>query len=141
VLRAGGLLVPFWNVARIPPDLAEVIASACTRALPDAPFDFRGALGRSAVEGYQALLDKAAEGMRAAGGRFGEPEQWRYDWEFTYTRDAWLDVMPTQGAFTRFPAERLAPVLEAVGAAIDVRGGAFAMPYATMAVSARCILR
>jgi SAM-dependent methyltransferase len=137
VLRGGGLLVPFWNVALIPSDLAEVIASACERALPEVPFDFRAAMSQQAAEPYQPLLDKAADGMRAAGGRFGEPEQWRYDWEFTYTRDAWLDVMPTQGAFTRFPAERLAPVLEAVGAAIDVRGGAFSMPYATMAVSVR----
>jgi SAM-dependent methyltransferase len=137
VLRGGGLLVPFWNVALIPSDLAEVIASACERALPEVPFDFRAAMSQQAAEPYQPLLDKAADGMRAAGGRFGAPEQWRYDWEFTYTRDAWLDVMPTQGAFTRFPAERLAPVLEAVGAAIDVRGGAFSMPYATMAVSVR----
>lgn len=137
VLRPGGLLAPFWNVGQLPPDLAEAVADACERALPDVPFDLRAAVTRSAVEGYQTLLDKAADGMRAAGGRFGEPEQWRYDWEFTYTRDAWLDVMPTQGTFTNFPADRLAPVLEAVGAAIDERGGSFVMPYATLAVTGR----
>jgi hypothetical protein len=74
--------------------------------------------------------------MRAQGV-FEEPEQWRHDWEFTYTREAWLDVMPTQGAFTRLPADALAQVLEGVGAAIDARGGSFTMPYATMAVVAR----
>jgi hypothetical protein len=88
------------------------------------------------VDGYQTFLVKAADGIREAGG-FDEPEQWRYDWEFTYTRDAWLDVVPTQGAFTRLPPDKLAEILTAVGAAIDARGGTVTMPYATLAVTAR----
>ncbi|MFJ9540654.1 class I SAM-dependent methyltransferase [Streptomyces sp. NPDC101225] len=136
VLRPGGLLAPFWNVADIPADLAEAVADACARVMPDAPFDFRAVLTRSMVDGYRTFLDGAADVIRAAGG-FGEPEQWRYDWEFTYTRDAWLDVMPTQGAFTRLPADGLGEILDAAGAAIDARGGSITMPYATLAVTAR----
>jgi len=136
VLRPGGLLAPFWNVADIPADLAEAVADACDRVMPDSPFDFRAALTRSMVDGYQTYLVKAADVIRENGG-FGEPEQWRYDWEFTYTRDAWLDVMPTQGAFTRLPADGLAEILAAAGAAIDARGGSITMPYATLAVTAR----
>ncbi|MFE7173377.1 class I SAM-dependent methyltransferase [Streptomyces sp. NPDC057616] len=136
VLRPGGLLAPFWNVADVPADLAEAVADACERVMPDSPFDFRAALTRSMVDGYQTFLVKAADVIRAAGG-FAEPEQWRHDWEFTYTRDAWLDVMPTQGAFTRLPADGLGEILDAAGAAIDARGGSITMPYATLAVIAR----
>ncbi|MFR0358897.1 class I SAM-dependent methyltransferase [Streptomyces sediminimaris] len=136
VLRPGGLLAPFWNVADIPADLAEAVADVCERVMPDAPFDFRAALTRSMVDGYQTFLAGMADVIRDVGG-FGEPRQWRHDWEFTYTRDAWLDVVPTQGAFTRLPPDALAEVLHAAGAAIDARGGSITMPYATLAVTAR----
>jgi SAM-dependent methyltransferase len=135
VLRPGGLLAPFWNVADIPGDLAEAVADVCERVMPDSPFDFRAALTRSMVDGYQTFLVKTADVIRE-GGCFGEPEQWRHDWEFTYARDAWLDVMPTQGAFTRLPAEGLAEILDAAGAVIDARGGSITIPYATLAVTA-----
>ncbi|ALV34311.1 class I SAM-dependent methyltransferase [Streptomyces sp. CdTB01] len=134
VLRPGGLLVPFWNVAETPPDLAEAVAVAAERVMPDSPFDFRAMLGRSMIDGYRTFLTRAADAIRAADGAFDEPEQWRYDWEFTYTRDAWLDVLPTQGAFTRLDPDQLAEILDAVGAAIDARGGTVTMPYATLAL-------
>ena len=133
-LRPGGLLVPFWNVAETPSDLAEAVADAAERVMPDAPFDFRAALTRPMIDGYQVFLAKAADAIRATDGTFGEPEFWRYDWEFTYTREAWLDVLPTQGAFTRLRSDQLAEILDAVGSAIDARGGMVTVPYATLAV-------
>ncbi|WP_406443337.1 class I SAM-dependent methyltransferase [Streptomyces sp. NBC_01613] len=136
VLRPGGLLAPFWNVAQFPPDLAEAFADVVARVVPDLPFGFRASMTRPALETYRTGFDRAADGMRAAGA-FGEPEQWRYDREFTYTRDAWLDVMPTQGAFTRLPADALAELLKGVGAAIDAHGGSFTLSYATVAVTAK----
>ncbi|MET8248076.1 hypothetical protein ABZV31_28930 [Streptomyces sp. NPDC005202] len=102
--------------------------------MPDAPFDLQ-VMAKGAPVGYQGLLTKAADGIREAHC-FSEPEQWRYDWEWTYTRDAWLDQMPTQGAFTRLPSDKLAEVREGVGAAIDAMGGSFTMPYATVTVTA-----
>ncbi|WP_412126035.1 hypothetical protein [Streptomyces platensis] len=84
----------------------------------------------------QPLRDNPADGIRAAGG-FSEPEEWRFGWEWTYTRDAWLDQLPTHGAFIQLPSHQLAEVLEAVGAAIDAVGGSFTMRYATVAVTAR----
>ncbi|MHC3473221.1 class I SAM-dependent methyltransferase [Streptomyces sp. 7R007] len=134
-LRPGGLLAPFWNVAELPADLAEAVADVCARVIPDAPFDFRAALGRSMVDGYQTFLVKAADAIRATG-EFTEAEHRRHDWEFTYTRDAWLDVLPTQGAFTRVPRDKLGEILDAVGTAIDARGGTVTIPYATLAVTA-----
>ncbi|MER5216574.1 class I SAM-dependent methyltransferase [Streptomyces sp. NPDC002838] len=136
VLRPGGLLAPFWHVFQLPPHLAEAVADVCERVVPDAPFDFRALAARPALDTSQTLFDKAADGIRAATGGFGEPEQWQYDWERTYTRDEWLDQMPTQGAFTRLPPDRLAQILDGVGAAVDAMGGSFTMPYATVAIAA-----
>jgi hypothetical protein len=53
-----------------------------------------------------------------------------------YTRDEWLDQLPTTGALTRFPPGKLAEVLETVGAAIDAIGGSFPVRYSTVAVVA-----
>ncbi|MBZ6475162.1 class I SAM-dependent methyltransferase [Streptomyces griseocarneus] len=133
VLRPGGRLAAFWNVFRLPPEVAEAFATAYRQAMPDSSFDLRAV--RHTLDVYQALFAKAADGIRAVGG-FSAPEQWRFDWEWTYTRDAWLDQMPTQGALTRLPQDKLAEVLADVGAAIDAMGGGFTMRYTTVAVTA-----
>ncbi|MEU9165473.1 class I SAM-dependent methyltransferase [Streptomyces sp. NPDC048424] len=134
ILRPGGRLAAFWNVFHFPAEVADAIAEVCQRVMPDAPFDFRAML-TGAMDGYQAFFAKTSDGIREAGG-FGEPEQWRFDWEWTYTRDAWLDQMPTLGAFTRLPPDKMAEVLDGAGAAIDAMGGSFTMNYATVAISA-----
>jgi hypothetical protein len=81
------------------------------------------------------MYAKAADGIRQAG-RFGEPEQWRFDWERSYTRDEWLDLLPTTGLLTRLPPDKLAEVLDGVGAAVDKIGGSLTMPYTTLAATA-----
>ena len=103
------------------------------RVVPHSPFNVQPA--RPALDGYQVLFTKAADGIRQAG-EFSNPEQWRFDWEQSYTRDAWLDQLPTSGALTQLPPDKLAEVLEDVGAAIDTMGGSFTMPYTTVAVTA-----
>jgi hypothetical protein len=101
--------------------------------VPDSPFNFQQR--RQGLELYRVMFTKAADGIREAGG-FSEPERWRFDWEQSYTRDAWLDQLPTQGALTQLPPDKLAEVLAGVGSAIDAMGGGFTMPYATVAVTA-----
>lgn len=135
VLRPGGRLAPFHHVFQSPPEVMEALATVYQRVAPDSPFNLSGQLARPALDAYQRLFAKVADGIRAAG-RFSEPEQWRFDWECTYTRDEWLDQMPTHGALTQLPPAKLAEVLEAVGAAIDAMGGSFTMPYTTVAVTA-----
>ncbi|WP_442817101.1 class I SAM-dependent methyltransferase [Streptomyces sp. NBC_01334] len=133
-LRAGGRLAAFWNVHRLPDDLATALAGAYGRVAPDSPVDL-GAAMRPGTDGYQAAATEAADAIRGTEG-FGEPEQWRFDWEWTYTRDAWLDQMRTHGILTHLPSDQVAQVLAEVGAAIDARGGSFTAPYATVAVTA-----
>jgi SAM-dependent methyltransferase len=135
VLRAGGRLAPFHHVFQPPAEIAEVTAEVYRRVVPDSPFGFGRQRPRTAMEGYQPLFGKIADGIEAAGA-FTEPEQWHFDWERAYTRQEWLDQLPTQGTLTRLPPDKLAPILDAVGAAIDAIGGSFTMRYTTVVVTA-----
>ena len=101
--------------------------------LPDSPFDPEAL--RHARDTVQPLLAEAANGMRAVGG-FTEPEQWRFDWQRSYTREEWLDQLPTLGTLTQLSADKLAEVLDGVGTAVDAIGGSFTMQYTTVAVTA-----
>jgi hypothetical protein len=124
----------FWNSFLPPPGLSEAMGAAFRRAMPDRPAAHSGMPG---PDGYSLLCAKAAEGMRQVGG-FGEPEQWRFDWERPYTRDEWLDQVPTFGGLgQRMPAAALNELLATIGTAIDtLLGGSFIVGYATVAVSA-----
>jgi SAM-dependent methyltransferase len=134
VLRTGGLLAPFHHVFQPPAELWQPLAGALARVAPDSPFAHNRPLG-SVADAYQPLFDKMADGIRQTGA-FGEPEQWRYDWQRSYTRDECLDLLPTTGALTQLPPDKLAEVLDAVGAALDALGGNPTMSYATVAVTA-----
>ena len=133
VLRPGGLLAPFWHVFEMPPEVLDAFATSYRRAVPDAPVNLPAA--RNAIDAYQALLTRAADGMREVGA-FGEPEQWRYGWERTYPRDDWRDQMATSGLLTRLPADTLAEVLAGGAAAIDAAGGSVTVRHATFVVAA-----
>ena len=73
--------------------------------------------------------------MRQAGG-FGDAEEWLSRWERPYTRDEWLDLVPTTGGFTRVPGHAQAEILAGMSAAVDAAGGSFTMRYATIAATA-----
>ena len=133
VLRPGGRLAVFWHAFQVPSDVAEAFAAVYHRVVPDSPFNVQPS--RQGVELYQPGLMKAAAGIREVGG-FTDPEQWRYDWERSYTRDEWLDFLPTTGALTRLAPDKLAEVLAATGAVIDAAGGSFMVGYATVVTTA-----
>ncbi|GAA1517743.1 class I SAM-dependent methyltransferase [Kribbella lupini] len=133
VLRPGGRLAIFGHVYEPPIEVAEAFAAAFQRAVPDSPFN--GQPARRPVEVYQAAYGKIADQLRETG-RFDEPEQWRFDWERSYTRDEWLELIPTTGGLTQLRPDQLTDVLDAVGKAIDSLGGRFTMPYTTLATTA-----
>ncbi len=133
VLRAGGRLAPFWHVFELPAVVANAFATVYRRVAPESPFTVQPA--SQGLDAYQPLLTKAADGIRVSGG-FSEPEQWRHDWEQTYTRDEWLDQLPTSGALTRLLPEQVARISTEVGGAIDSIGGRFTASYTTVAVTA-----
>ena len=81
------------------------------QVLPDVPMFGRGLPG---PDTYSLGCARAADGMRQAGG-FGEPELWRFDWERPYTRDEWLDQMPTFGGWSQIPPAAQRDLLAGVG--------------------------
>jgi len=81
------------------------------------------------------MSGKAADGMRQSGV-FGDPEEWRFDWEWPYTRDEWLDQLPTFGGHSKIPSAKLDELLAGIGAAVDAAGGGFTMRYTTVVVTA-----
>ncbi|WP_072478361.1 class I SAM-dependent methyltransferase [Amycolatopsis australiensis] len=133
VLRPGGLLALFAHVFQPPAAVADALAEGYRRVLPDSPF---AGESRSAAEIYDVMFTRFGDGIRESG-RFDEPERWRFTWERSYTRDEWLDFLPTTGGLTGLAPDALADVLAGVGAAIDALGGRFVLPYTTLAVVAK----
>ncbi|MFZ3554791.1 class I SAM-dependent methyltransferase [Streptomyces sp. BH055] len=132
VLRPGGRLALFWNVFRPGPDLADAFAAAHRAALPDSP---RNPWVRASLDAYGAIFAKVADGLRDTAS-FGEPEEWRFEWEATYTRDAWLEQMRTSGEAGTYRPEQLEDLLARTGAAIDAMGGEFTLPYTAVVITA-----
>jgi SAM-dependent methyltransferase len=130
-LRPGGRLAVFWNAFQPPPGLAEAFGGVYRRVMPGSPDIW----SRPIVGMYLMMCGKAADGIRQAGA-FGDPEQWRFDWDRPYTRDEWLDQVPTFGGHSQLPSARLQELLTGIGAAIDTMGGSFTMQYSTVAVTA-----
>jgi SAM-dependent methyltransferase len=129
VLRPGGLLAVFWNVFAPPPALATALGEVYERVVPELP----SLRSTPPIEPYTRLANTAADGMR---GLFAAPEEWRFEWEHSYTRAEWLDQVPTFGSHNLLAVEQLRPMLAGIGAAIDAVGGRFAMRYTTLVVAA-----
>jgi SAM-dependent methyltransferase len=131
VLRPGGRVALFWYVLEPPSEVREAFRSVYTRVLAGSPY-FRGAL--PTLDAYSAIFDKAEGGLSKADA-FGPPERWRFDWDRRYTREEWLEQVPTFGGFSRIPAEDLASLLAGLGDAVDAVGGSFTAHYATVVVT------
>ena len=133
VLRPGGRIALFWHTFEMPQPIAQPLAEVYHRVVSGSPISFNPSL--QGVKLYQPGFTKAAEGIEATTA-FGRPEQWQFGWAHTYTRDAWLDQLPTTGGMTRLSADQQTEILTETGKAIDAMGGSFTMPYATVAVTA-----
>ncbi len=131
-LRPGGRLAVFWNASQPPPDLAEAFAAVFRRVLPDSPLFQRSVPG---AEAYSGLSAKAADGIRETSA-FGDPEHWEFEWDRPYSRDEWLEQVPTSGFAVRLQPDAMQRILAGIGAAIDAAGGSFTMHYTTVAVTA-----
>lgn len=131
VLRPRGLLAVFWNTGQPAAGVDEAFAEVYRRVLPDS---LVSRLGRTAIEeAHSAMCANAIDGIRATDA-FDEPEQWRYEWAQSYTREEWLDALQTSGG--AIPESQLAGLLEGVADAIDDHGGSFTMNYLTFVVTA-----
>jgi len=145
VLRPGGLLAAFAHTFDPPEAIARAQREAFRRVAPDSPLNRAASTGaetqpRTAQGMYQKMIDVFADGIREAthahGAALSEPEQWRFEWDQTYMRDQWLDLLPTTGGLTRLPPDALREIVTAVSAAIDSADGSFTMHYVTLAATA-----
>ncbi|HSZ43633.1 MAG TPA: class I SAM-dependent methyltransferase [Trebonia sp.] len=133
--RPGGRIALFWNVYQPEDKVRAAIGAVFARVDTGLPYGSGSASAASMVEGYLGMCRKAVDGMARAGG-FGEPETWRFEWNRRYTRDEWLDMVPTMGGMSRVPAGKLVQLLDGIGAAIDSVGGGLTVNYTTVAVTA-----
>ncbi len=131
-LRPGGRLAVFWNAGQPPADMVEAFAAVYRRVMPDLPFN---PWASTSSEPYSMLCTKAADGMEKID-RFDTPEQWRFDWERSYTRDEWLDQLPTIGGHAQLPPAQLQELASGVGDAIDRVGGSLVVGYRAVVVTA-----
>lgn len=118
----------FWNAADPPPALTIAFA-ALYRAI-DTALPFTRWTAPNAT-GYEAILDKAADGIRRSGS-FEEPRRLRFDWAAVTTRDAWLDQAPTAGGHNRIAPDKLDLILKGMAKAFDEYGGTFTLSYTTL---------
>ena len=89
-------------------------------------------VAKTFVLGRPALtLGSAHAGPIEACGRFGPVEERSFQWERTYTRDEWLDQLPTHSDHRTLPPEVLGTLLEHIRAVIDANGGTLTIGHTT----------
>lgn len=83
-------------------------------------------LGRPALSLREAHADPVE-----ACGRFGPVEEQSFTWERTYSRDEWLDQLPTHSDHRTLPRSVLVRLLQHIGDAIEANGGALTIGHTT----------
>jgi SAM-dependent methyltransferase len=131
VLRSGGSLAPFWNVGRPIPEI-EAVFDELYRSVEPGLDGYSVAV----IHGGPTRYAEYADGIRATR-LFAEPVTTGFEWSRAYSRDEWLDQLPTHSDHRALPPERLSTLLREVGRVIDDHGGEFEMSYETVLISAR----
>jgi SAM-dependent methyltransferase len=123
-LRPGGrlaLLSNGYEKGTLREDLAAVYREHAPQII-----DKTFVLGRPAP-----TLGEAHGGAIEACGRFGPVEERAFHWERTYTRDEWLDQLPTHSDHRTLPPEVLSTLLRHIRAVIDANGGTLIIGHTT----------
>ena len=89
-------------------------------------------LAKTFVLGRPALSLRAAHADPIeACERFGPVEERSFIWDHTYTRDEWLDQLPTHSDHRTLPPDVLSRLLEHIGDVIDANGGTITIGHTT----------
>ena len=127
VLRPGGRLGVFWNLGVHEPAAKAVLEAAYDSVVAE--------LKQSYAMGTLLADDTAEQRAIEASGRFDPVDVTVFHWERRYTRDQWLDQLPTHSDHRMLPDDRRAALLDAVGSAIDALGGSILLRYSTKLIS------
>lgn len=128
-LRPGGVFAAFWNVHLPPQQLVEAFNAAYGRIAQGSPF------ARHGGDRHMRILNRTARGLTDAGA-FDTPRVRRFPWEQTYTREQWLEVVPTFGGHGLLDDEQVDELMDGLGSAIDAAGGSFTMSFETLLITA-----
>jgi SAM-dependent methyltransferase len=130
LLRGGGRLAVFWNVATHDPQAKAVLDQAYAR--------YAVALQKGYVPiGMTRAEDSAHIAAIAATGLFETAELRAYAWERRYSAGEWLDQLGTHSDHLLLPPAQFAALTEAVGAAIEELGGELTVAYQAELILAR----
>jgi SAM-dependent methyltransferase len=130
VLRPGGRFAAFWNLFEHDERTMAAFQKIYYRlGVSTNDSVALGTYGRDGGAGTVASLEASA--------RFEGVETRRYDWQQRYSRDEWVDQLPTHSDHRTLPSETLQALLVAVGDAIDDLGGSIHVHYDTLLVTAR----
>jgi SAM-dependent methyltransferase len=125
VLRPGGHVAVFWNRGRNDPGIAAAIDAVYERLAPPLatpPQELRPGI---------SATDERVEVFRQAD-RFSDMETRTFDWDTTYDRGEWLELIATHSDHLVLPDAQRAALLEAIGDVIDDFGGSVACHYSTL---------
>ncbi|MEO9139664.1 MAG: methyltransferase domain-containing protein [Jatrophihabitans sp.] len=127
VLEPAGTIALFWNLDHLTDRDDEVMDAVYAREAPEL-LKFR----RSRTGGRNGR-EEIVDALRTAG--FHHVVEASFPWRRRYTRDEWLDLLPTYSDHHLLPDEQRARLLAGVGAAIDDLGGSITADYETVLVS------
>ncbi|RPF22916.1 class I SAM-dependent methyltransferase [Myceligenerans xiligouense] len=132
VLRPGGRLAVFWNICLPEPPVAAALAEVyrgVDLGLDVLPWE------RSPLAGYEKLAGAAVAGIWGSRA-FGTVRRHDIPWLVEFTRDAWVDQVPTLAWHERLSPRALSRVLDGNAKVIDALGGTVTMPYTTLTLLA-----
>lgn len=127
VLEPGGTIALFWNLDHLSDRDDKALDAVYAREAPDLLEFRRSRSGRR--DGREEIVDA----LRTAG--FGHIVEASFPWRRRYSRDEWLDLLPTYSDHHLLPDEQRGRLLAGVGAAIDDLGGSVTADYETVLVS------
>jgi SAM-dependent methyltransferase len=133
-LCAGGRFGAFWNRYGLTAEAHRALDEAYAQHAPELRVP-SVPLGTMRAEPRRTRGDDLEDLSPAAG--FTAAEERRYEWDDTYSRDAWLDQLPTQSDHRLLPRAQLDHLLAAVGDVIDELGGAINVHHTTHLITAR----
>jgi SAM-dependent methyltransferase len=129
LLKPGGRIGCFWNVADPPVEFRDVVKPVYRRLAPELE------IGSVVLGNVRSRLE-VAERELTRSGRFQDIDERCFCWSQAYTTAGWVEVAGTHSDHLALPGPQLDELLGAIGLAIDSLGGSFEMTYRTMLVTA-----
>lgn len=130
VLADGGRIGLFWNSGEPDPAVRARLAAVYAELEP-------GLAERSAAARRRRARTQAALEALAQSRLFGPVGVCRFPWSHDYDTAAWLAYLESHSDHLTLPRARRERLLAAVGEVVDDLGGALAVAYETVLVSAR----